>query len=278
MQYGTTLRNNFNRLRKHILNGKKLFGANGTANALPSLKLAGDEADISADRHEPCYLLWKSNTPAVVWFEDLLVLHDCVTQLQDLDLHLLVSNPDEAAATLRSAGYGETPLNARAELSPKFLERGKRMAVKLSENGTGVVLLPAQDWYYELDETADGFLPPLHHFIDSMMETWLQISSRDYEENLLFALYVSRLITYCYKLHDENGRPVKESTYADMLQDAHRELHYDIISEDPKSESFTTTKRHQFHVRRSKDIREGLFTPHPYQKGVYRPELTTLTE
>ena len=220
------------------------------------------------------HILWKNEASVVVWLEDLLVLHG--SKILVWDLNLLVQDPQEAAGILRGAGYEESSMHTRFENDPEFAERSVRMARPSTE--TGVVLLPAQDWYYDLNEDVEDFLPPLNVFLDSIFEFWLNISSEDYVVRLRFALYIGCLINYSYNLTTLDGHPVKDPAYAKNLQPAHRELHYDIVSDDPKAESFTITKRHQYHVRRSKEITDGFFSPRPYKRGVFRQNLTALYE
>ncbi len=228
----------------------------------------------SNDRYVACNVLAEKGLSSVIWLEDLLVLHGSDTQVWDLNL--LVQEPRAAADVLLQAGYKETPPNSRFDDDPEFSERAIRIV--LSPSSTGVVLHPAQDWHYDLNESVQNFLPRLHKFLDSIIEFWLNISSRDYVDRLLFALYIGCLINYCYYLKDENGEPVKDPAYAKNLKPEHREVHYDIVAKDPKMESFTTTNRHQYHARRSREIKDGLFNPEPYQEGVFRAPLTTLSE
>jgi len=93
-----------------------------------------------------------------------------------------------------------------------------------------------------------------------------------------FALYLGCLIYYCYYLKDANGEVVKDPAYAKKLKPEHREVHYDFVADSAQQENFTTTSRHQYHARRSREITEGTFTPQPYQKAAFRLPLTTLPE
>ena len=210
----------------------------------------------------------------MIWLEDLLVLHGSKTELWDL--HLLVQDPQEAAGILQGVGYSESSMQTRFKNEPEFTERSVRMECQSS--GTGVVLLHSQDWYYDLQADVTDFLPPLNMFLDSMFEFWLKISSQDYVDRLRFALYIGRLINYCYELTDVSGQAVKDSAFAQNLQLVHREIHYDIVSDDPKAKSFTATRRHQYHVRRSEEILKGIFSPQPYKANVFRPDLTLIIE
>jgi hypothetical protein len=164
------------------------------------------------------------------------------------------------------SGYKETPPETRFENDPEF----SNLDCSLSIFKTGVAFHLAGEWYYQLDDGVQDFLPPFHSFLDSMIELWLNISSRNYVDRSGFALYIGRLINYCYYLQSSEGEPVKDPAYPEKLKLEHREVHYNIAAADPKEESFTTTSRHMYHVRRGREIKEGIFVPKPYGKGVFR--------
>ena len=231
-------------------------------------------SEMGNDRYEVCQLLADQQVPNVIWLEDLLALHGSNTQVWDL--HLLVEDPRTAADVLLNEGYKETPPEDKFQNDPEFSERAVRLIH--SQASTGIVLHMARECYYQMDSSVQNFLPPLHSFLDSMIEFWLNISSRDYVDRLGFALYIGCLINYCYYLQSSDGEPVKAPAYAEKLKPEHREVHYNITAADPKEQSFTTTSRHLYHVRRSKEIREGTFVPKPYEKGVFRAALTTVSE
>jgi len=256
------------------VNSKVLPRNNRLPDRPPSADLPCSGSNTSLDRFNACYVLWKHELPVVIWLEDVSALHGA--NLLVWDLHLLVQNPQEAAGILEHAGYEETTSHPRFEDLPQFTERGIRML--LPSSGTGVVLLPAQDWFYDLNEDVEDFLPPPHNFLDSILGYWLNISSRDYEDRIRFALCIGRLITYCYTLEIPHGDSIKDATYANKLRPEHRELHYDLVYDDPKAESFTVTQRHQYHVRRSKEIKDGNFLAELYRKGGYRVQLAQLSE
>ena len=258
------------KIRRRLLRGMLLRGHLATFNGPYPDKHVGADTD----RFRPCYILWKHGDPVVIWLEDLLDLHG--SGIQTGDLNLLVRDPKEAASILQSTGYEKTAMQTKFGNEPEFTLRGIRMTRDSDESG--VVLLPAEDWYYDLDQDVDDFLPPLSAFLDSMLEFWLNISSQDYVDRLHFALCIGNLINDCYDLSDTDGQPLRDPAYAKHLQPQHREIHYDITYDDPKAESFTTTKRHEYHVRRSKEIGSGLFLPQPYKKGVFRSDLAILCE
>ncbi|TVY13821.1 hypothetical protein LARI1_G008551 [Lachnellula arida] len=239
-----------------------------------SRELKRANSTVGNDRYEVCQLLADKGIPCTIWLEDLLALHGSNTQVWDLNL--LVEDPRAAAKVLRHSGYKETTPDAKFEDDPDISERTTRVAQL--QSSTAVVLHYAKNWYFQLDDRIPGFLPPVHSFLDSMIEFWLNISSQDYVDRLGFALYIGCLICYCYDLQTSDDGPVKNPAYAEKLKPEHREVHYNITAADPKEESFTTTNRHTYHARRSREIKEGIFVPRPYEKGVFRAPLTTVSE
>ena len=227
---------------------------------------------LDTSRLEPCYILWKHDVDSVLWFKDLLAAHGSNHACEG-DLSLLVTQPYEAAKLLEQSGYRPKPRNDQFEDASEL-----RVRMEHPFNGTAVVLLCAEDWYYDLKMTTEGFLPSLSAFLDAIMEYWLNISSKNYVTRLSFASYIGLLIYDCYKIKTSDGVSTKDPAFAERLRLYHRELHYDIVSGDPKAESFTATKRHEYHQRRSREIKDGLFVPKPYKKGSYRLELSALTE
>ncbi|QSZ29567.1 hypothetical protein DSL72_004082 [Monilinia vaccinii-corymbosi] len=226
------------------------------------------------DRYDAYKLLANKQILNVIWFEDLLALHGSNTGVWDL--RLLVEDPHIAAKAFLDNGYEEIAPKASFQNDPEFSERAIRLTHKRSP--TIIALHAAKDWYYQLDADMQDFLPPLDRFLDSMIEFWLNISAQDYDDRLRFALYIGCLIGYCYFLQDSDGQLVKTHAYAEKLKLEHREVHYDITSENPDKTSFTTTKQHKYHVRRDREIREGTFIPKPYEQGVFRTNLTTVSE
>jgi hypothetical protein len=224
------------------------------------------------NRFRASSLLASNGVQNVVWLEDLLALHGSDTMVWDLNL--LVQNPPEAATCLLKLGYRRTVPEARFQHD---LDLGKNCIrlIRPESAETPVVLLPAQDWYYEMQDHSQNRLPPLHFFLDSVMEYWLSISSKDYVDRLDFALYIAALINYCYALKDKDGNKVKSIEYGDMLKVENRELHYDILA---GKQSFTHTARHRCHAQKHREIKAALFTPEPYQKDGYRSQLATLSE
>lgn len=264
----------FENLWRRLSRRTSWLGHSKTSNASLHPGLQGNDSSTDLGYLEPCYILWKNQIPVVVWLETLLEIYRSNTVVGDV--HLLVQDVQEAAVILHAARYEETSSRPRFEHEPEFAERSLRLAHPSSE--LGVVLLPAQDWYYDLSQAVEHFLPPLNLFLDAMFDFWLNISSQDYVNRLRFALYIGCLINDCYKVTTLEGPPVKDPAYAMNLRLVHREIHYDIVSTDPKAESFTITRRHEYHVRRSKEIAEGIFSPQPYKIGMFRSDLTAVAE
>lgn len=268
------LKNSMAKLRR-LIGIRRDFLGHRVVGRLRPVSRSQSNDNSSLDRLEACHVLWKHEIPVVIWLEDLLTLHDSLHNHEG-DLNLLVPNPQQAAKVLQEFGYQAKAHHLRFNHEPEFAERGVRMTRGCEE--TGIVLLPAQDWYYDLDHDVQDFLPSLNLFLDSMIEFWLNISSKDYVDRLSFALYIGQLISDCYRTRIPGRNLVKDPAFAENLKPTHREVHYDIVSEDPDAESFTVTRRHQYHVRRSREIAEGLFRPQPYKQGLHRPNLTTLHE
>ncbi|KAF2492111.1 hypothetical protein BU16DRAFT_564575 [Lophium mytilinum] len=194
--------------------------------------------------------------------------------------HKRLNTRSIAAAILRlrhsdAQLFSLIPVDWIFEDDPEFSERGIRLSSP--DSATVVLLLPCQDWYYDLDDSVENYLPALHTFLDSMIEFWLNISSRDYVDRLRFALWIACLIGYCYALTDSDGSRVKEAFYAERLKMEHREVHYHIVSSE-QTEGFTTTNRHLYHMRRYREIKEGTFIPVPYTKGVHKASLPAILE
>ena len=212
---------------------------------------------------KPVVYWQKKEFSTVIWFGDLLALHGSDTRVWDLNL--LVQDPREAATILLGVGYKETPPHSKFEDEAEFAERAIRMA--LVPSVTGVVLLPARDWYSDLNKSVQNSLLALYDFLDSIIEVWLNISSRDYVDRVCLALYIGCLITYCDYLEHENSKPVKDPAYANNLKPEYR-----------NKNCFTTTDRHHGHARRSREIKEGTFMPQPYLNAAFQLPLTALSE
>ena len=224
------------------------------------------------NRYRASRLLASKGVQNVIWLEDLLALHGSDTMVWDLNL--LVKDAVEAATCLSKLGYHQTVLEARFQHDPDFSQRCIRL-VEPESTEIAVVLLPAQDWYYDMQNQNQNPLPPLHLFLNSVMEYWLNISSKDYVDHLDFALYIAALINYCYGLTDKDGARVKSVEYGDILKAENRELHYDILD---GRQDFTHTARHRYHAQKYREIKAGFFTPAPYQTDGYRLQLGTLAE
>lgn len=163
---------------------------------------------------------------------------------------------------------------------PLIHERGIRVSCYNPPEGSCVVLLAAADWHYDHGSlyTLEDFKPPLYQFIDSLVETWLNIPVSEYGNLLRFALHIGCLIYYCYRLTDVNGQQVCTNKYVENLKSEHRELHYDIVNPHDKRTSFTTTDRHRYHVGKYKEIKDCKFVPRPYRECSFRPALAPLSE
>ena len=239
----------------------------------PELAVADSGLPAHQDnRYKGSFLLTKQGIQNVVWLEDVLALHGSNTT--GWDLALLVKDPLEAATYLASFGYHQTAPEERFQYDQDVTENSIRVIQSASKE-TAVTLLPVQHWYFDLQRQGQNALPPLHIFLDSVMECWLKISSKDYSERLEFALYIAGLISLCYDLTDKDDIKVRSIEYGEKLKVEHRELHYDIVA---GKQSFNHTARHRYHAQKYREIKAGLFNPVPYQKDGYRPDLCTLEE
>lgn len=239
----------------------------------PELAVANSGLPARQDhRYKSSFLLTKQGIPNVVWLEDVLALHGSNTI--GWDLALLVKDPLEAATCLASFGYHQAAPEERFQYGQDITENSIRVIQSASKE-TAVTLLPAQHWYFDFQRQGQNSLPSLHTFLNSVMEFWLKLSSKDYSERLELALYIAGLISLCYDLTDEDDIKVRSIEYGGKLEVEHRELHYDIVA---GKQSFNHTARHRYHAQKYREIKAGLFNPVPYQKDGYRPNLGTLEE
>lgn len=225
-----------------------------------------------ADRYQITALLQSNRIPYAIWLEDVLVAYGSDTQVWELNL--LVEHPPSAAEVLYRAGYSLCSPGKRFADDPEFAGKGICVSSPVAEMKT--ILYSAKDWHFSLKPDIYG-LPPLNEFIDSLLDLWLNISLQDYVDRLPFALHISCLITYCYRLEDPQYGPVKSVDYASRLQKEHQELHFEIVSGDPKKKFFTT-ERHRFHAHLYEEIKLGKRTPQAAQSGRYRVQLSTVDE
>ncbi|TGO53549.1 hypothetical protein BCON_0121g00300 [Botryotinia convoluta] len=234
-----------------------LLGCNNSIKTHTFWPRNSDQNEYEDDRYAACKLLASINVTSVIWLEDLLALHGSKTAVWDL--HLLVEDACAAAKVLLDNGYKETAPYCSFEDDPEFSEH----AIRLTHNHSSTIVMQ-----HAAKEC----------FLDSMIESWINISAQDYDDRLRFALYIGCLIGYCYYLQNSDGQLIKTHAYAENLKPEHREVHYDITFESRNKKSFTATNRHAYHVRRSREIREGAFVPKPYEEGVFRTNLTTVLE
>lgn len=217
--------------------------------------------------------LFKSHgIPYSLWLEDVLVAYGSDTQVWELSL--LVEDPPSAARVLFQAGYTVCPPATTFIDDQEFAGRGICLYLPLSESKT--TLYPAKEWHFNLKPGLNE-LPPLNEFIGSLMDSWSNISLKDYVDLLPFALYIYGLITYCYGLEDPQYGPVKSTDYASHLQKEHQGLHFNIVSADPKSK-FASTSSHTYHARKYNKIKSAEWTPQTHQPRRYRSKLPALDE
>jgi hypothetical protein len=219
-------------------------------------------SDSLSSRYEPCRILTTNGITNVVWFDDVVAFYHGNRVV--FDLNLLVANPRIAANILIEAGFRETRSN------PIFLNdlRSCRGGIRLSKHFSKeeVVLISASEWNYDPSLTvasSSAPFPPLNSFLDSLMGRWLGMSETEYDEKHLFAMSLVGLINDCYNLKGPHVC-VRSIQYAQRLLPEHRELHFDLIGDHPGKQGISTYRKHEYHVLRCEQIKNGDFTPEPY--------------
>lgn len=193
-------------------------------------------------RYEPCRLLRKAGIDCVVWFEDAIFFYGVPTI--GFDLHLLVSDVDEAAQVLirsewteydkgkaRRHFLDEHPHIRRRRLDPPGgVDTGEAKTwpppppTGKPPGPSTVVLLPAQEWGYppvKLGEHAtEEFFPRLPALVDALITTLLETDDRGVCRHL--SIQVAYIYDYCQSL--------KKRSFADHLIPENRQFHYDAVA------------------------------------------------
>ncbi|KAI9774211.1 MAG: hypothetical protein M1839_001757 [Geoglossum umbratile] len=243
-------------------------------------KLADKGDDISEalnPRYAACSILYNAAVPYCIWCEDALSAYGVPTIV--FDLFLLTPDPGEAAATLIEAGYVRKEPNARFCDIPQFSNRlgpatsckGDRKSIdksggfeSLDPSMTEVVLLPANEWFYDLLEDAEDMTqwkPPLSKLLDSLMAKWFDLKDSDSEYNL--QSHIAIFISYIYLYVGE----VKEPGFERGLLKEHWQLHFDLAA--GITGGGLNSSRCHHHYRSIKDkIRTGEHEPQsPQARG-----------
>jgi len=225
-------------------------------------------------RYDTCRILVANGIPNAVWFEDLLALHGSDTIVWDLS-HL-IDDPNAAAVLLCKLNYKCVLPDDRYEHIHEIAQSGIRMV--LPTNGLKIVLLRAHDWHYDMSTCPKSCVPRICDFLDAIMDLWLNMSSVEYDDRLLFALHLACLIDYAYSLKYHHGKASKANSFAENLREEHRELHFDMVSNSKGRESWTFARRHERHARTYRNIKEGNFTPEPCTPTAFKQSLAALPE
>ena len=258
-----------------LLKIRSLFGHlnqnSSGSNPNPISRLQG-RVKTKSDRLEVCRALSRGNHASVIWLYDLLFHYGGPTVVWDV--HVLVDDLQAAANCLKRAGYLKIEAAAQFADLPEFNEKAIRM--KRATNDTCATLMAASEWHYNPRTYSSSHYPPLAEYLNSLIATWLNISTKDYVDRLEYGLFIGNLINGCYDLEDGVRGAVKSEEYAQHLDPEHRELHYDIVA--ASTESFTTTRRHAYHMRKYREIKDGLYEARPYAPGKYRQTLSKVAE
>jgi hypothetical protein len=196
-------------------------------------------------RLQPCYILHENKIPCVIWFEDAIGQYEVPTIV--FDVHILVSNIDEAAQALvqrgwtpitPDQGYLENAMAGRARrcLIPPKDDSGKAQNIDpLAQSQqlpgpTKTLLLPAADWNFTLpdhsEQIFDGsrtpFYPSLPELLDALIDSLLDSPTSNFVLRSHLACQVAYLYSY--------APAVKQKSFAKYLKYEHRQYHFDSLS------------------------------------------------
>ncbi|CAK4032214.1 Hypothetical predicted protein [Lecanosticta acicola] len=235
-----------------VLTSKKLDSSD-------SSRPASDHDSQEDPRYDACVVLADRNIPYCIFCEDALAYHGVPTAV--FDLYLLVHDVHLAGSELLAAGYSKQTEPSELVRVPEFSERyvldSESIAASDEETQnlpqTGIVLLSASDWHYDLAESVEAmteWFAPLAKALDSMMSRWADLTSVRLRGRLAI------LISYCY-LYVED---VKTKDYAKNLDKENRQLHFDEVAETCTAD--LGTAKCQEHYRMVRDqIRRGEHDP-----------------
>ena len=203
------------------------------------------------------------------WLEYLLHHHGSTITVEDVCL--LVPDLSKAVTCLSERGYLRTSQELSFLRESHLSDQVVRLTVPQS-NEDKILLLDSRAWHFGWPSHDPG-VPSLNVFLDSLMETWLNMSRIEYQDHLEFALYLANLVRDFYRLQDQ-GLQVKSTGYADQLKIEHRELHYDIVGGQGE---FANSSSHHRNALIYREIKAGRFSPKPHTVA-FRPQLGTLKE
>lgn len=195
-------------------------------------------------RYQPCYLLRVNGIPSVVWFEDAIAHYGVPTVV--FDLYVLVPDIDTAAQVLIKSGWSPvqqehgrignaTVRHTQCRLTPPPQGDETEISSPLSitprpPRPTTTVLLPAMDWYFNLEgyreaNMGSSFIniyPPLADLVDALIDSLLDCPS----DNFMLQRYLSCQICYLYGHAPE----LQQRAFAEHLIYEHRQYHFDVLS------------------------------------------------
>lgn len=235
-------------------------------------------------RYSACISLWKSGIPSVVWLEDALAAVGIPTAV--CDLFLLVSNPSTATQALLHEGYINVepspvykniaqlftaPRLCNKEVASTGIPSLRISAEQRDAMGVGVVLLSSFAWHYEVpDKCSDlrSFYPKTAPLLDSLMNTYMDLDDDDYN----MCVHIGVLIGYFYL----SLEAVREPGFDNSLQIEHRQMHYDMLTEDGIKAALSSFPAHQYHRNIRDKIRRREHFPVMANKPIHAvldPEL-----
>ncbi|KAL2169373.1 hypothetical protein VTG60DRAFT_6079 [Thermothelomyces hinnuleus] len=195
----------------------------------PSLDGNRDDSEAALPPHyAACELLYRGGMPAAVWLEDALSRHGVPTLV--FDLFLLVPDVDAAAQVWISAGYrrGQLGLALRdiRQFENLYFPPRAITANKHEESipDTGVILLPASEWFHELPATAQDmtdWFPTLPQLLTALIAKWLSLEEQESDLRLRIAVYLG----YIYQYIDA----VKAPGFEEQLPRDYRLFHADQL-------------------------------------------------
>lgn len=201
-------------------------------------------------RYEPCDLLLRGGIPCKVWGEDILSTYGVPTIV--IDLFLLVSDPKAASQSMMEAGYVPTTPNERfahiPELSseaPRLVSQARAKKIRMTSSSsssasshasatlrandfklTGVVLLPAAEWGYNLPDSVAGLqelVPDISEYFDCIVHKWMELP----EESCGLRSHLVIHIGYHSMYLDE----VWTEEFEQAIRKEHRQLLFDLLGD-----------------------------------------------
>lgn len=175
-----------------------------------------------APRFASCGILFGAGIPACVWFEDALSNVGVPTMV--FDLFLVVADVELAAQKLMDAGYQRTEPTLALRPISLFSNRFAPPMQTSDDGTTPLVLLPAEDWLYDLPATTDDmtdWFPPLAHLLAALIAKWLDLDAQESMLRLRIAIFIG----YIY----EHVKAVRQPGFEDALPRKYWTFHFDQV-------------------------------------------------